>query len=107
MATGREREEEVKHILADAVTDLFEDLRYRDILTRHEVNRFYNLFARTCGITDLVPQNAKTVKSAIKERRARANGSGSKPVPIPDGPPEVALSTMLKRPTRKSSAAAA
>lgn len=98
MATGRQREIEVQHIVADAITDTLEDLRYRNILSRHEVNKFYQIINLSAGLKDLVPATVKSVKDQIKARRAKRGED--KPVKLPEGPPDVTLSTMLKRPAK-------
>lgn len=104
MATKREREEAMKQIIADVITDAFEDLEYRGIITRDETNRWYRKFSYVCTLPDLVPAKVRATVETIKTRRARAHGSATKPIPIPDGPPapEVSLSQMMRRPLARA-----
>lgn len=67
-----ERQSFLKQLLADVVTDGFEEAWLRGKVTREEANNIYRAIGKTHGIPDLLPHMTPAqLKSAIKGRRAR------------------------------------
>lgn len=71
--------------IGDRITDIVEDLRYRDLITKQEKLMIYRFFSDAAGLKDLVPQHQKEVKNRVRKRLG--NGEYKTKAAIPGGQP--------------------
>ncbi len=66
-----QRQQQLRRMVADFVTDAIEDARYKDEITRQEKKQLYRYFAVALKDTDLLPPpHPNKVKSDIRKRKA-------------------------------------
>lgn len=72
--TRRERNVYTDTVMADIITEGAEEAVYRGTLTRIEVDQYYRSFARSAGLSDLIPraaarnQRQSLLKKEVKKR---------------------------------------
>ena len=93
-----QRDHHIRQMVADALTDVFEDWEYRGIISRDEKNRWYKRLGFAYRIFDLLPKQHKKPKKLSKPllirlktlaRKNLAAIRNQRPLPIPDPPKEV------------------
>ena len=83
-----QREQHIKTVFGDILTDLVEEARYRDLLTRNEKKMLYQRLAKAFEIEDLLASPIAARKAKIRNNM-RNNGKIKPNIPGDPPPPLV------------------
>lgn len=86
--TRKERQQYIKTVVGDAITDVLEEMEYKGILHRSEVRRLYRQLGMVLNVRGLLPSKANLTKQEMAALEAFVKSVRSKkPLPIPGPKP--------------------
>lgn len=95
-----ERQRQVQKITSDLLTEIIEEARYRDLLSKGEKHHLYKGLAHFFELPDLLAKRSPARKKAEIAARRKA-GLNTKPSPIPGDPPPPVQRREVTKPVRK------
>jgi hypothetical protein len=84
LMTTPERENHLKILMADAVTDSLEELEYQGKITRDEKTLWYRRFGNLLNLPDLLTKHEKILKDTLRKKYPKGKIITTTPLPLPD-----------------------
>lgn len=77
--TDREREEMVKRLLGDVVTDCMQDLEYRGLISFEDMQKWYSRLGNHCHLGTLLPRKVQDLKAQMQHKKELRNKAKQEP----------------------------